>query len=112
MSRSRWLRVVGGALVLAALLGFGTVADDLRHVDELFQVGAVLVSGLALLAAGCSSFVSSRLAVPWLVLGLGAGTLIGTALGRVPMGFGAGAALGLVLASALRRRPPSSWRGT
>ena len=94
--------------MLVALIGFATVADDLRHVDELFQVGAVLVSGLALPAAGCSSFVSSRLAVPWLVFGLGVGTLIGTALNRVPTGVGAGAALGLVLAYALRRRRPSS----
>ena len=45
---SRRLRGVGIALVLLGLLGFVTVADDLRHTGELLGVGSVALSGLVL----------------------------------------------------------------
>lgn len=45
MNTVRWL---GIALVLAGILGFLTVADDLRHTGELMGVGAVLVLGLVM----------------------------------------------------------------
>jgi len=44
------LRVFGIILILAGIIGFLTVADDLRHKGELLGVGSILVSGLILLA--------------------------------------------------------------
>ena len=47
---TKWSRFLGVALILLGLLGFLTVADDLRHTGELLAVGAVLVSGIVLVA--------------------------------------------------------------
>ncbi len=44
------LRALGIILTLIGLIGFLTIADDLRHKGELFGVGAILISGLVLLA--------------------------------------------------------------
>lgn len=51
------LRVVGIILILIGIIGFLTVADDLRHKGELVGVGAILIGGLVLLAV---SFHPSR----------------------------------------------------
>jgi len=42
------LRVTGVVLVAVAIVGFLTVADDLRHIGELIGVGSILVAGLLL----------------------------------------------------------------
>ena len=44
------LRVPGIILTLLGLIGFLTIADDLRHKGELLGVGSILISGLVLLA--------------------------------------------------------------
>ena len=41
-----WL---GSLLVLTGLLGFATVADDLRHVGEFLTVSTILVTGIVLI---------------------------------------------------------------
>ncbi len=43
------LRALGIILILAGIIGFLTVADDLRHKGELLGVGSILISGLVLL---------------------------------------------------------------
>ncbi len=48
----RWLKGVGAALVVLAVMGFLTVADDWRHTGKLLGVGSVLVAGVALLLVG------------------------------------------------------------
>jgi hypothetical protein len=44
------MRLLGGLLVISAIVGFLTVADDLRHKGELFGMGSILVGGLVLVA--------------------------------------------------------------
>lgn len=46
----RHLRWIGIALVFLGILGFFTVADDLRHTGELYGVGAVILAGIILTA--------------------------------------------------------------
>lgn len=41
---------VGAVLTLLGIIGFGFVADDLSHVLEIYISGAVLLTGLVLLA--------------------------------------------------------------
>jgi hypothetical protein len=43
------LRWIGVALVVAGILGFFTVADDLRHTGELMGVGSILLLGIVLI---------------------------------------------------------------
>jgi drug/metabolite transporter (DMT)-like permease len=47
---TKWSRFLGVALILLGVIGFLTVADDLRHTGELLGVSAVLVSGVVLAA--------------------------------------------------------------
>lgn len=42
------LRVLGVLLIVAGIIGFLTVADDLRHKGELLGVALILASGLIL----------------------------------------------------------------
>ena len=44
------MRRLGVLLVIAAIVGFLTVADDLRHKGELLAVSSILVCGLVLVA--------------------------------------------------------------
>ena len=37
---------ISGALVVIGVVGFMTVADDLRHKGELIEVGSILLAGL------------------------------------------------------------------
>lgn len=47
MTKLRWMGIV---LITFGILGFMTVADDLRHTGELMGVGAILVVGIVTLA--------------------------------------------------------------
>jgi hypothetical protein len=51
------LRIAGGALVAASVLGYATVADDLRHVGELGVVTSALLGGIALVVASYATKV-------------------------------------------------------
>ncbi len=44
-------RIAGAILVVAAVLGFLTVADDLDHKGELLGTIAVLLTGILLLVS-------------------------------------------------------------
>ncbi len=47
MSTLKW---VGAVLVTVGVVGFLTVADDLRHTGEILGVGLILTAGLLLLS--------------------------------------------------------------
>ncbi len=42
--------MLGIILILMGMIGFLTIADDLRHKGELLGVGSVSIGGLVLLA--------------------------------------------------------------
>src|SRR5262245_20087124 len=88
------MRALGVVLVVAACLGFLTVADDLRHSGELFGVGAVGLAGAALLLAGTRFAARRRVAPVWLAAGAGIGLALGAASGHMPGAVASGAALG------------------
>lgn len=94
--------LIGSILVALGLVGYLTVADDLRHLGEFFGVSSVLVSGLALLLAGLFPRWASTLALSWVPLGIGVGLIIGALVNEVPLGAVLGVALGLLLARARR----------
>jgi len=98
-------RIAGVLLVCASLLGFATVADDLRHVGELFAVGSMLAAGLSLMAAGYENPLSQRFAFQWLAVGLAMGVAIGAPFDNLPAGAGLGAAIGCALAHLRAKRP-------
>jgi len=99
-----FFRVAGFTLIVIALLGYATVADDLRHTGELGGVTAILISGLALLAAGYSHRLSGKLAMQWVAVGVGIGAAVGAATDEMVAGVTGGVALGFVLAYLLQNR--------
>jgi hypothetical protein len=95
-----WRNILGIFLVVLGVVGFLTVADDLRHTGEMWGVGSVLVAGFVLLG----SLRVKKLALQWLALGLLAGILVGAGLDNMPLGIGLGAALGALPALLLGQR--------
>ena len=101
--RSRWLVVLGFVLVTLGIIGFATVADDLRHKGEIWGTASLLSAGLCLLLEGYGPDLFRRLALRWLALGLLVGIPVGAWLDKMPAGIAMCAAPGLALAY-LRRR--------
>ena len=103
MSRRTYL-TLGIALVTTPLVGFLTVADDIRHTGEFFAVLGILLSGVALLVAGVLPRALSVLALHWIPVGIALGALVGAFTDNVAPGVSVGAVLGLVLARLRRSR--------
>jgi hypothetical protein len=98
MTRESWFRMSGVAVTLLGVLGFFTVADDLRHTGELWGTGSFLAAGLCLLVAGSTGPPRSWLAFQWLGAGFALGIPLGAWLDNMPVGVSIGAGLGLALA--------------
>lgn len=89
----------GGAMIAVSLIGYLTVADDLRHVGEFAGVSALLLAGLALVA-DAYRILERQFALRWVA----AGVLLGAALGTAIDATAAGLVVGLVLGIATARR--------
>jgi hypothetical protein len=89
-------------MILMALLGYLTVADELRHIGEFLAVTAVLIAGLALLAASFSNPLSRRFALEWLAIGVIVGTFFGGAIDDMYMGLAVGMIVGVMTAIVVR----------
>ena len=95
---------LGCVLVVAALIGFIAVADDIRHTGELVAVLGILLSGAALLIAGLFPRALSVLALHWVPVGIALGAVVGVLTDSLVLGVSVGTAIGLVLARLLRAR--------
>ena len=100
----RWPRLAGSLLVLVGVVGFVTVADDLRHVGEILGVASVLLTGLLLLAAGLAKSTPRRVATYWLAGAVGVGAMAGAAMNNMPVGVGGGLTIGAIAAAVIGRR--------
>jgi hypothetical protein len=99
----RWTQL-GTLLVALALLGFLTVADELRHLGEFAAVLGLLLAGLACLLAGRFPAWATHGALQWVPVGIALGMGLGLAADREPLGVALGTLLGLALARARRTR--------
>jgi hypothetical protein len=99
-----WSRIVGWFLVAAGMVGFATVADDLRHVGEILGVGSALVIGLLLVVAGSTSSRAKRAAAWCAAAALGLGAAIGAESDNMPVGVGGGLTVSLVIAVLVGRQ--------
>ena len=109
----KWSKVTGLLLVAAGCIGLATVADDFRHRGELFGVGAILISGVALVVDGLDHRLTRRLDLRRVAVGIGVGFAVGMALGDMPRGVSGGAVLGMLGAAIAGRDPHvrrSLWR--
>lgn len=99
-----WQKLAGASLVALGMIGFLTVADDLRHTGEVLGVGSILVAGVLLVGAGSKSPVLKQVALQWLALGILAGSAVGAGVDNMPAGIGLGAAAGAILMLVLGKR--------
>jgi len=95
-------KVAGSVATLLAIVGFFTVADDLRHTGELVGVSSLLLGGLALMAAAWLPQLRRHLTIQWLAVGLAIGALAGEITDAMFLSSCGGLMLG-ILVSYLRR---------
>jgi hypothetical protein len=94
-------RILGITLVLIGIIGFFTVADDLRHVGEFIGVASITFSGVVLLVGDFEHRLVKVLPVRWMALGTLLGIVLGAGLDNmflgVPIGFTVGSIVGFAL---------------
>lgn len=92
-------RLIGAILVTCGILGYFTIADDLRHAGEFIGVSSILLAGIILLIVDSRMKIISKLAIQWIAFGLLAGIpLGGIVLDNVLVGVGLGITTGILLA--------------
>jgi hypothetical protein len=89
-------KIIGILLIIIAVIGYFTMADEFRHMGEFIGVSGILLSGIILLFVESKLVISKRLSLQWIaifillsipfggilldnmLLGIGVGLLIGT----------------------------------
>jgi hypothetical protein len=98
-------RLSGGILVLIAIIGYMTVADELHHFGEFLGVTCILVSGLILLLIESRVNRFKNLALQWIAVSLIACIPVGGIIyDNMPLGIVTGLTAGVVLAFIFRSR--------
>ncbi len=97
-------KILGAILVLVALIGFVSVADEFRHMGELLGVCSILAAGLILLIAEAKLKIFQGIALQWisycLILSIPLG---GVVLDNMVMGISIGLCAGVALSCSLRK---------
>jgi uncharacterized membrane protein (UPF0136 family) len=105
-----WLRASGSLIVSLGIVGFLTVADDLRHLGEVLGVGSVFLIGALLVGAGQTRSEFARNAMCGIACGLAVGGIVGVAIDNMPVSLGSGLAIGAAVAFGRDYRKRSSRR--
>ena len=101
-------RLIGAVLVTCGILGYFTVADELRHTGEFIGVSGILVAGIILLMVDSRKKITAKLAIQWIAFGLLAGIPIGgIVLDNMPLGIGLAITAGVILAFMLGKKKAS-----
>ena len=101
-------RLIGAVLVTCGILGYFTVADELRHTGEFIGVSGVLLAGIILMMVDSRIKFLENLAIQWIAFGLLAGIPIGgIVLDNMLLGVGLGIVAGVILAFMLGKKKAS-----
>ena len=94
-------RISGFSLLLIGLIGYFTIADDLRHTGEFIGVTCIVISSLILVAGSYNLRLLKYLHVRWIAAGILSGIIIGGALDNMfigeTIGFSLFTIIGLML---------------
>ncbi len=88
-------RLIGILFVVAGIIGYFTVADELRHVGEFIAVTDILIAGLVFLTVDSGNVVSKRYSVQWVGIGILAGAIAGAGIDNMYIGTLLGLLLGI-----------------
>ncbi len=97
-------RIAGVLLLAAGILGFFTVADDLRHKGELVGVASVTLAGIILLAGSIEHRLMRVVSSRWIALGMLSGIIIGAGLDSMLLGEAIGITAGSIAGFSHSRR--------
>ena len=101
-------RLIGAVLVTCGILGYFTVADELRHTGEFIGVTGILLTGIILLMVDSRMKIMGKFAIQWIAFGLLAGIPIGgIVLDNMFLGIGLGIAAGIILAFMMGKKKAS-----
>jgi hypothetical protein len=106
MQISKIYRYGGFTLIGVAIIGYLTVADEFHHMGELIGVTGVLIAGIFLVVAGYQNYISERIALQWISVGIGAGLIKGAAIDNMLFGLILGVFTGFM--TALLKRPEAN----
>lgn len=91
-------QILGGFLALSGVIGYLTVADELRHFGEFLGVSGVFVSGLIFLLIDLKLSIFQKIALQWVPICLLASIPFGgIVIDSIPIGICIGLILGIVL---------------
>ncbi|MDI6803394.1 MAG: hypothetical protein QME58_06055 [Bacteroidota bacterium] len=106
-------KISGVSLIVIAVIGFITVADEFRHTGEFIGVSSILFAGIILLIDGYNFSVSKRLSIHWVAIGVLSGIpLGGLLLDNMPLGVGSGMVIGIFVAFVLGKKNTKINRST
>jgi hypothetical protein len=92
-------KIAGTVLILFGIVGFFTVADDLRHTGEFIGVSSILLAGIILLLTGLNLKIFRKIALQWLALCILLSIpIVGVYLDNMPLGAGTGIIIGIIIA--------------
>jgi hypothetical protein len=101
-------RIAGIVLISIGLLGFLTVADDLRHVGEVVGVSSIVLAGAILLSSGLKINSISPTIARSSAIGVFPGMVLGAGLDHMLIGVALGLSAGIVVGVLMDRRRRST----
>jgi hypothetical protein len=106
MSKSISLYKISGIiLIIFAVIGYLTVADDFRHTGEFIGVSSILLSGIILLFIDSKLAISGRLSLQWIAIFILLSIPFGgVLLDNMPLGIGIGIVTGILFAFIFGKR--------
>ena len=101
-------RIVGAVLISIGLVGFLTIADDLRHVGEIVGVSAIVLAGFILLASTVRQIPISSVLARSCAIGIFPGMVLGAGLDNMLVGVALGLAIGTLAGVPIGRHQRST----
>ena len=101
-------RIAGAVLISIGLVGFFTIADDLRHVGETVGVSAIVLAGIILIASTVKPIHISPVLARSCAIGIFPGMVLGAGLDNMLVGVALGLAAGTLAGVLIGRHQRST----
>lgn len=95
----RFYKIIGIILCIFAIIGYLTVADDIRHTGEFIGVSTVLISGIIFIFVDNKILILKRLSIQWIAICILLSIPLGSVLlDNMILSIGIGIVTGILLA--------------
>jgi small basic protein len=97
-------RIAGCIFIVIGIVGYMTVADELRHMGEFVGVSSIFLSGIILLIGSVEHRLIQYFPSRWIVSGMLLGIIIGASLDDMFIGVAVGIVTGTLIGVAMTRK--------